>query len=399
MSFYATPESNLTTLHSRISGDRVYSGHYWDEFQIPALLAPEGGRVTVLGVARGAHIRACLAANPSIDLRGVDSSPEAIQLCDSYHKQYFPNLRFMNELADAETFATGIDPERSDVIFADLYTDEGAAACNWDEIFLQNLKRNRLLTDGYLVANLFGVPSHLRPLSPDLFAGRVVHLLKRNFKNVWVLPYRRNLTVIASDGWLRIRAPGSEATGLNLGDRLSIRATRLRLNALGSGSEIPYVFFGYDPIAPDQRVVRSFEDFQTKMHERWPPILKALNQILDGINSPRPRLEKPRDLLPLLQSEELESILEACLEKDTMLVLALSNLIAGESNYSNLNLEAYLRVFLNAASRVSSHDRDAFIHLYLPQFQSLLCNSRHLLKAYLFRFQQVLNRLEVRDAS
>ncbi|WP_329314391.1 spermidine synthase [Streptomyces sp. NBC_01262] len=192
--FYSNGSLLINTIESTLSGDRIFTGNQPDDFALVGLL--RGARsACLLGVGYGGSIRAMLAGNPALNLALVDNDDVLLNFTGQIFQRNFPGLNFTTEVADAWDHLR--DRKAAyDVICVDLYSLAGYPEFVFHGGFWEDV-RSALAPGGHVVANAWGLPEQLRPLTPP----SPQHGMARAMLGAWTdlnyLPCRRNLTFVA----------------------------------------------------------------------------------------------------------------------------------------------------------------------------------------------------------
>lgn len=163
--FYSNGSLLINTIESTLSGDRIFTGNQPDDFALVGLL--RGARsACLLGVGYGGSIRAMLAGNPALNLALVDNDDVLLNFTGQIFQRNFPGLNFTTEVADAWDHLR--DRKAAyDVICVDLYSLAGYPEFVFHGGFWEDV-RSALAPGGHVVANAWGLPEQLRPLTPRL---------------------------------------------------------------------------------------------------------------------------------------------------------------------------------------------------------------------------------------
>lgn len=183
----------------------IFTGNYWDEFAFASILTPYGGDVLLLGLALGGGIRPILSESKEICIFAVDICAESVFKCEELYAQSFPLINFHSIVEDALSFLA-TNNKKFNTIFSDLYTSEGHLKEQFLESNLKNIKKN-LVDQGVACWNIFGLGNHLNPFIKNSPLNYALSKIQDEFNFVYVVPHRRNATIIASDSEIQIGVP------------------------------------------------------------------------------------------------------------------------------------------------------------------------------------------------
>jgi spermidine synthase len=111
--------------------------------------------------------------------------------------EYFPSLEQIHYLlGDASDFPAYTSLP-FDAICVDLYTESGYPNFVFDHLFWHKV-RSGLEPEGVAIVNAFGLPAHLHPLIGETPQVQVIRAMQAEFRTVYALPYRRNMTLVGT---------------------------------------------------------------------------------------------------------------------------------------------------------------------------------------------------------
>lgn len=340
--------------------DRIFNGDYWDEF---GLVTPDAKnpRILVLGAGHGACVRPLIARTGSIDMTLVDSDPRATECIRREFANFFPQIPIRCVIADAIEHLQCED--RYDLIWIDLYTDQSFADCLYLAEFYERIAL-ALKPKGVIAMNSFTVPSHflLEQLGPseDFFCKQ----LKLYFYHVNIFPFRRNVTITASNCSSSID-PNASNLQINDRDQIVMRTQRLRT---------------LNPIKPKLRARTlpplTFSETRALMTKLWRDhkMKYDVNELHKTLTSNQVNSDSIKQLTSLL--------------KEASVVIAT---LAGSLGIENPSLEhAFLQAMLETPVSQMPTSRPSYIHYFLGQASAMLARNDELAKRYLEPFNQYL---------
>jgi spermidine synthase len=135
---------------------------YTQAMMLALIYNPEPSRVTLLGLGAGSLVQALQAYDSDIPLSVVELRPLVAEIAQQWFElELTPQLSL--HLQDAGSYIAQTSA-RSDLIFADIYNDDGMIESQLNVTFLENCYRN-LNRDGILVLNLWEEGRGLHPLA------------------------------------------------------------------------------------------------------------------------------------------------------------------------------------------------------------------------------------------
>ncbi|SFX75922.1 hypothetical protein SAMN04487866_1234 [Thermoactinomyces sp. DSM 45891] len=200
---YSKNQFLLDAIQSLISGSRIFTGNQPDDLSIGCSIN-SGNRVLILGTGFGAAIRSTLAGIPNAKITVVDYDKNVIESCSSLYKHLFPTLDPVTYVYGDASKIDSLVNSTFDLIYVDLYSDTHCPDFVLEEPFW-NIIRLRLAEKGSIVANTWGLPTHLFPYDANTPQARMIQLLARCFKNLYAFPFRRNITLVASQTDIQVK--------------------------------------------------------------------------------------------------------------------------------------------------------------------------------------------------
>lgn len=354
--FYSPTAESIVGNSTHLNTRQVFTGQYWDEFGITPHLVPNQARVLMLGLAMGGGIRPILSSTKEIDLHAVDSDQRSLEDCQAFYRRHFPALPFQCTKGDAELFLYA-NHERFDAIWLDLYLPESYSPLLFRANFLELVRAN-LTPNGVLLANAYGLPNQFTPLQRDGAQSAFFQRLQTIFPCVRALPYRRNLTFIASAQGPELyeARPHAELSAI---DKQSLRAQRFFLQSLGSSSTRDV------PIYAEEIQLQHIDQ---EMRAAWRIVLQGLAE--NGL-----ALAGPQDLLGLIQDPERAiPILDRSVERYADWLNFFPILAAGEANLRNLAVDWLYDWFFSRTELLRRSAREAWLQIWLKQLWALAIN-------------------------
>lgn len=125
--------------------------HEYTQAMMLSLLFCQPKRATVLGLGGGCLIRALLDTVPGIKLNAVELRPEVITIAEKYF--HLPkSKRLTLHQQDAKKYVASKQDKKVDLLFTDLYLEQGMDKAVIAENFIENCDK-QLKNDGWLVIN------------------------------------------------------------------------------------------------------------------------------------------------------------------------------------------------------------------------------------------------------
>ncbi|WP_030543311.1 spermidine synthase [Streptomyces albus] len=277
---YSASPLLLSTSATLLAGDRVFVGNQPDDFAVGPLAGP-ADTVCVLGLGYGGSLRPLLAASPASRITAVDLDPDMVTVTRALFRQHFPGTDFRTQVADASVFLEG--SERYDLVVIDIYAGESYPDFVLTEPFWRGV-RGAVAPGGTALLNAWGLPEHLRPLTPPSPQHLLAGLLTPLWPHATYLSCRRNMTVVLRD--TREDDPAETLRGAEAGrgtrlspvDEAVLALQRLRL-VRAADFRVPA-----DAPAGDtgRAVPRTPEQLDAEMARRWPEMLAEVRAHADA---------------------------------------------------------------------------------------------------------------------
>lgn len=125
--------------------------HEYTQAMMLSLLFCKPKRATVLGLGGGCLIKALLDTVPGIKLNAVELRPEVIKIAEKYfHLPKSKRLQIFDQ--DAKKYVAQKQEKKIDLLFTDLYLEEGMDKAVIAENFIEDCDK-QLKSDGWLVIN------------------------------------------------------------------------------------------------------------------------------------------------------------------------------------------------------------------------------------------------------
>ena len=135
---------------------------YTQAMMLALLYHPKPSRVTLLGLGAGSLVQCLQAYDSELPLSVVELRPLVAEVAQQWFElEVTPQVSL--HLEDASTYMAQTTAG-SDLIFADIYNDDGMIESQLNAEFLRNCYRN-LSRDGILVLNLWEEGRGLHPLA------------------------------------------------------------------------------------------------------------------------------------------------------------------------------------------------------------------------------------------
>ena len=191
----------LQSFESVLSSDRAFCGSQLGDFALVGLLGCDA--VCLLGAGFGEAIPAIMTANPDARVVAVDNDPQLSVAGKAIQRSYFPAHAFEAVCADAFEHLAAAPSKSFDALCVDLFTENGYAELYYDDRFWDQVARV-LASDGVVMVNTWGLPSHLKPFDGPTPHVAVGQGLAMRFGDVRILSHLRNQTLLAGPGLSRI---------------------------------------------------------------------------------------------------------------------------------------------------------------------------------------------------
>ncbi|OMH33658.1 hypothetical protein [Motiliproteus sp. MSK22-1] len=125
---------------------------YTQAMALALLYQPAPKQVTLLGLGAGSLVQCLQDYDPGLELNVVELRPKVVEVAREWFSlELTPQLSL--HLGDAGLYMANT-PVRSDLIFADIYNDDGMIETQLDSVFLDCCYHN-LSDEGVLVLNLW----------------------------------------------------------------------------------------------------------------------------------------------------------------------------------------------------------------------------------------------------
>lgn len=363
------PNSNLYSerrlfFHSNeslLANDRVFTGNQIDDFAIAGLHV--SNRILLLGVGYGGSIRGLLASNPDVQIIAVDINNISLRTCENLYKEFFPELlsqiTFVHD--DASCFMKTVEKSSFDAVCIDLYNSYGYPEFILEEDFWNDIN-DSLSKDGIILANSWGLPSQLDPLSHSTAQTKMLKLMLQVFPNIKALPSRRNITFLAYKTSLKIKYP-ELSINLNSLDHIGLKL--LFLKALTSKN------IDVTQISDiEENLVYSIKDLDNLMYQEWEPLLKEINHIRRKANLGA--LSQVNDLLEL--PEEAQRFTEVALIHQPSIATTIPTLAGALAFSGKAELNWYLNWLVEEKSRLMMIDLEWFVNVACWQAYQIATN-------------------------
>lgn len=346
--FYAHHAQTISNSWTHLDPTRVFAGQYWDEFGMTAHLVPDGAHVLMLGLARGGGLRPILSSSKKLKITAIDFNPSLVEGCRNQFRKDFPRLDFEAIHMDAANFLSSTS-EKFDCIWLDLYSESEYCPLYFDTSFIRSLNEH-LKDTGVLMVNAYGLPNQFLPLERSGVQSAHVACLKKEFSHIAAIPYRRNMTIIASK--CRPQALSAEPhRDLNFRDSRSFRGMAMRLNHLSS------ISFIENTVSVDL----CLQNINRHMIRLWSEVVHEIRHLGERISS-------PQDILTLLESPSSgASILSRAIGRSRSVLMTFPILAASEIHLRPLNMAwLYGWLFENADELKFNHP-DIYREIWLTQ--------------------------------
>lgn len=379
---YSTSHELVDNKFTYLETNRVFSGNYWDEFALPGLFKNAPVKVLFLGVGQGGGIQPLFSSCQVKHIDAVDIDPEGIENSKQLFQNHFPKLNINFHCLDAKQFLQN-SKTKYDLIFIDLYSFEGPAACIFEKDF-SALVVNSLKDEGIIFQNIYGLPMHLSHdgnQDVDYFN----NLWSKNLENIYNLPFRRNTSVVASRQPLELCEVSDAGQSLKPMDYLSLQALKAR------ASHIEYNKVKVESLKMARSTPVPHTENDKAMVKGWQKILSDLNLIDHSIN-----LKNPRDILKIFSdSKGLGYWVSEHLKFSTTRGAALLTLLAGEDSIPDSLAKMHLAFVLGFCPIWQQKYPGFYFSYALPQIVS--CAQRkeggHLLRFELYNLLSQIGEL------
>lgn len=184
----------IQTRECVIASDRCFFGNQPDDFGLAGLV--EGAKsICMLGMGLGSGALSASRLAPHARVVAVEVDPDVAALQAEIFRSYFPDVHVEVHVEDAAMFVArgGV----FDVVCVDLFTQRGFPSFYFDREFWSAIHA-MTHADGLVLANVWGFPLHLGPMSGDSPQREVGGLLTSLWPDVRRLTHRRNVTFAAT---------------------------------------------------------------------------------------------------------------------------------------------------------------------------------------------------------
>lgn len=364
MDLYSNKKLILLTLETLLAGDRVFVGNQPDDFGIAGTLSP-GTKVLVLGLGYGGALRAILAGIKDAEITALDYDLHTIKTCSSIFEDFFPNIsKRINYIHGDAAHLENYIHSKYDTVIIDLYNDEGYPDIVFQPHFWNQVKKV-LSPQGIVLFNCMGLPTHLYPLEGNTPQTRCLRVLKNEFNHVYLAPYRRSLSIIASESPPSVRE-NSPNHHLKTLDKLILDLFQLRWKYAEK------LDHSMQPSKYTNNVLNDRSSIDNEMINRWPNLIDTINKALTITGYPK-----------LQASEIIKLVYDPVRAKDVTKWLLIKGLpeadfipnAVGTLAFSNpKGLEWYPYWLITEAEKLIQLNKKWFINTALWQSFALLTN-------------------------
>jgi SAM-dependent methyltransferase len=346
---------------SLLANDRVFTGNQIDDFAIAGL--HDSNRILLLGVGYGGSIRGLLASNPNVQVVAVDINSTSLGTCENLYKEFFPELlsqiTFVHD--DASRFMKEVEKNSFDAICIDLYNSGGYPEFILEKDFWNDIS-NSLSEDGIILANSWGLPSQLDPLSHSTAQTKMLKLMLQVFPNIKALPSRRNITFLAYRTTLNFEYP---ETLINLNSLDHIGLKLLFFKALISKNIEDINISNIE-----ENLVYSIKELDNLMYQEWSSLLKDINHIRRKANLGV--LSQVNDLLNF--PEEAQRFTEVALIYQPNIATTIPTLAGALAFNGKMKLDWYINWLVEEKSRLMMIDAEWFVNVACWQAYQIATN-------------------------
>lgn len=364
--FYSAKPLKINNMTSVVDTSQVFTGQYWDEFGITPYLLPDRAKVLMLGLAWGGGVRPLLSSSKQIFLHTVDLNSHTNQVTQDNFLSYFPKLHLKIETADAQKYLR-TSKEKWDAIWVDIYADDGYAPLMTEKKFIHEIKSS-MNPIGIALFNLFGIPNQFGPLVQNGPQSYIFSLIHSCFSHTRILPYRRNLTVIASNSPIQIY-PTEPHPELSAIDKTAFKNFKNRVLNL-----LPNETSTFEKPPADQM---QFSAIDQKMRAHWQTVIGNLSLL--GV-----QISHPMQLLDLIQD------CDACNEwlkkigSEEAWIEFLPILCAGETHLRDLNVDWIFSWTVENCDFLAKRLPRIYRQIWLPQLWSMVLHPSKRFRKYYF---------------
>ncbi len=375
--FYSQTKKIINKNLTFLDTTSVFTGQYWDEFGITSFLVPDRAEVLMLGLSYGGGVRPILSSNKEIKLTCVDNDKVSVKACKDFYRDAFPELIFQTEVADAKEFLMN-DSRNFDCIWLDIYEATKYCEYYFDREFFDFLKA-RLSPGGVLLVNSYGLPNQFNPLSRNCVQTDFYNFLKDNFNHISSLPYRRNITFIASKSE-PIIYPVIPHPSLAALDMQTLKFFKCRLAHINSDP--------IEAINSDATSSVNFKDIDQQMRELWV-------EVRNEIESQGFKCDDNAQILDLIQNQNNASNLATQLLHDRQeLISFLPILCAGESNIRNVDVDWIFDWFCKYSREIKDTFPKFYNQIWLPQLWAMVLQSSKQYRKFYFSMLALMQKEE-----
>ncbi len=372
--FYSATPLKIKEKTSVVDDSQVFTGQYWDEFGVTGHLVPHQARVLMLGLAYGGGIRPILASNKKVELHVVDLDSRTNERCKDQFANHFPEIEFTVHTSDAESYLQN-SSETWNAIWIDLYAFDGYIDLLSKREFLNQIK-SALKPGGVALFNLFGIPNQFDPLSQPGPQSFIYSAIRKEFAEVRTLPYRRNLTVVASETSIRTYPTEShpDLSGL---DKTTFNLLKRRLVWLDNA----------EPQAKANSLTAEegkFEHIDQMMRSNWKVVLERLSRL--GV-----KMDRPVQLLDLIQDRRACEEWLRQVESEESWIEFLPILCAGESDLRTLKVDWIFEWTALNQRMLESRFPRVYNQIWLPQLWSMVLHPSKKFRKHYFGMLPLLS--------
>lgn len=376
--FYKKGFSDKVSRFSHLSFEKVFTGTYWDEFALGAQLHPSTTlKILFLGMADGAGLRPIFASGKKIDLTAIDLNADSLNTAKKLYADNFPNLKFNTFASDAAQFLEQ-SKESYDLIYVDLYTDTRYADVNFSKEFYR-LLRAHLKSDAILLQNAFALPMHLGALDNHGPQREVLLQHLETFKHTYVVPYRRNLTLISMQE-IPTKIHTALASDLIFEDRLVLESLRPRLLNM---RKLTLSHLGEKSSATNLDI--TYNEMGTAMLKAWSDFLVKLKSLDPQFS----HLHTTRDISDLLNNPDLayKAMIALLFAGYVDEASALPALFAGEQRLGKVITDKFLDLVFDHWQDILALNASFLYEYLLPQVVAIIIGDKTK-RRYLFRLRE-----------
>lgn len=371
--FYAQTQKIIDKNLTYLDTTSVFTGQYWDEFGITSYLIPPKAHVLMLGLSFGGGIRPILGSDKDVSLICVDYDTTSVKACRDFYKKYFPEIQFEARAAEAMAFLKSCT-DKYNCIWLDIYEDNSYSHLYFNHEFFDLLKHH-LTDDGVLLINSYGLPNQFSPLNKEGIQSRFCQFLSDHFKTIKMIPYRRNLTLVASRNQISIY-PTKAHPSLNPLDKQTFQSFEPRLH---SAQPIPKI----TSVLPSTGL---FVEIDAQMREQW----NEIRNYLSGIGQ---KIETNLQILDLIQdASRAQKVASQMLSEKSALIAFLPILCAGESQIKPIHVDWIFDWTIQNSEELKRNMPEIYHQIWLPQIWSMILQSSKQYRKYYFSILPLLKK-------